>query len=99
SALTQKWLSARANGPAALMSFVTTVLAEPWEDRGGKVEPTSLALKLEDYGGVDCPAGVVCLTAGVDVQIDRFVVGIYGWGIGLESWLVDVREVPGDPTS
>lgn len=96
--LVQKWLAARAGGPAALLSFVTTTLAEPWEDRGGRVEPHALAGHLEDYAGVDAPAGVVFLTAGVDVQIDRFEVSVIGWGRGGESWLVDAHVVPGDPT-
>jgi phage terminase large subunit GpA-like protein len=99
SKLVQKWLAARASGPAALMSFVTTVLAEPWEDRGARVEPHALALKLEDYGdGIDAPTGVVCLTAGVDVQIDRFEIAVYGWGRGGECWLTDASDVPGDPS-
>jgi phage terminase large subunit GpA-like protein len=100
SRLVAKWLAARASGPAALMSFVNTVLAEPWEDRGARVEPHALAARLEHYGdGIDAPAGVVCLTAGVDVQIDRFEVSIFGWGRGSEAWVVDSHVVPGDPTS
>ena len=98
--LVQKWLAARASGPASLMSFVTTTLAEPWEDRGGRVEPHALMARLEDYGNdVDVPAGVVCLTAGIDVQIDRFEVVVLGWGVGGESWVVDAHVVPGDPTA
>ena len=98
--LTEKWLAARAGGPAALLAFVTTSLAEPWEDRGGRVEPHALASRLESYPpGVDAPAGVVCLTAGVDVQIDRYEVSVIGWGRGGESWLVDAHVVPGDPTN
>ncbi len=98
--LVQKWLTARASGPAALLSFVTTTLAEPWEDRGGRIQPHALTAKLEDYGaGIDAPAAVVCLTAGVDVQIDRFEVSVLGWGRGGESWVVDAHVVPGDPTS
>src|SRR5690606_733085 len=98
--LVTRWLTARASGPAALMVFVTTTLAEPWEDRGARVEPHALTARLEHYGdGIDAPAGVVVLTAGVDVQIDRFEVAVYGWGRGGEAWLVDAHTVPGDPTS
>ena len=99
SRLVQKWLEAREGGPSALMSFVTTSLAEPWEDRGARLEPHALASRLEDFGEkVDAPAGVVCLTAGVDVQINRFEVQVIGWGRGGESWVVDAHVVPGDPT-
>lgn len=96
--MVQKWLSARANGPMALLSFVTTTLAEAWEDRGKKLDPHVLATRLEDFGEVDAPAGVICITCGVDVQIDRFVLQMIGWGLGGESWVLDVREIPGDPT-
>lgn len=97
--LVAKWLAARASGPAALMGFVTTTLAEPWEDRGRRVEPQALSSRLEDYGaGVDAPRGVIALTAGIDVQIDRFEVQVIGWGFGGRSWVVDAHVVPGDPT-
>lgn len=98
--LVEKWLGARASGPAALMTFITTSLAEPWEDRGSRMEPQSLNSRLEDYGEqIDVPESVVCLTAGVDVQIDRFEMQVIGWGRGGESWVIDVRSIPGDPTS
>lgn len=99
SRLVEKWLAARASGPAALMSFITTTLAEPWEVRGSRVEPHALAARREDYGHeVDAPAAVICLTAGVDVQIDRVEVAVFGWGRGGESWVIDTRTIPGDPT-
>ena len=98
SRLVQKWLAARATGPAGLLSFVTTVLAEPWEDRGARVEPTGLLARLEDFGAADVPEAAVLLTAGVDVQVDRFEVAVYAWGRGAEAWVVDAHEVPGDPT-
>lgn len=99
SRMVQKWLAAKASGPAALLTFVTTSLAEPWEDRGNKLEPSALALRREDYGeGIDAPAGVICITAGVDVQLDRLEVQFVGWGRGTESWVLNTRVIPGDPT-
>lgn len=35
------------------------------------------------------PPGVQFLTAAVDVQKQRFVVTIFGWGPGLEAWILD----------
>lgn len=98
SRLVQKWLAARASGPASQRVFINTVLAEPWEDRGARVQPHTLTARLEDYGAVDVPAPVVCLTAGVDVQLNRFEVQIIGWAPGSESWVIDAHIVPGDPT-
>lgn len=48
-----------------------------------------LMARLEDWPERTLPAGVRFLTAAVDVQAHRFVVTVMGWGIGLESWLVD----------
>lgn len=39
------------------------------------------------------PPGVRFLTGSVDVQKGRFVVGVWGWGDGGESWLVDRFEI------
>ncbi len=44
------------------------------------------------------PRGALVLTAGVDVQRDRLEVRVWGWARKLESWLVDVRILDGDPT-
>lgn len=35
------------------------------------------------------PSGVLFLTAAVDVQSNRFVVQVEGWGANLECWIVD----------
>lgn len=98
SRLAQKWLAARASGPASLRVFINTTLAEPWEDRGARIQPHALASRLEDHGAVEVPAPVVCLTAGVDVQLNRFEVQVLGWAPGSESWVIDAHVVPGDPS-
>jgi phage terminase large subunit GpA-like protein len=43
----------------------------------------------EDWPRGTVPADVRFLTAAVDVQGNRFVVEVFGWGEGLESWIVD----------
>jgi phage terminase large subunit GpA-like protein len=96
--LVARWLEAREAGPAALQAFIQTSLAEPWEIRGKRLEVGALSSRLEDFGG-KVPAPVVCLTAGVDVQIDRLEVTVTGWGRGMESWIVDAYNVPGDPSA
>lgn len=55
------------------------------------IQPSELAERVaeSDYALGEVPEAVVCLTAAVDVQGDRFEVGVWGWGEGLESWLVD----------
>ena len=48
-----------------------------------------LALRIEDWPRGLVPLGVRFLTASIDVQSNRFVVTVYGWGIGLESWIIE----------
>lgn len=48
-----------------------------------------LRSRLEDWARGSVPDGVRFLTAAIDVQAGRFVVEVFGWGAGLESWLVD----------
>jgi phage terminase large subunit GpA-like protein len=42
------------------------------------------------------PQDALFLTAGVDVQKDRVVYEVVGWGRGKTSWSVDYGELPGD---
>ena len=96
--LVDKWLSAQERGKESLRVFVNTALAEGWEERGTRMDPHALLSRREDYGvDVEVPAPAVVLTAGVDVQDNRFEVSVFGWGPAGERWLVDVRVVPGDP--
>jgi len=48
-----------------------------------------LTQRLEESEKGVVPADVRFLTAAVDVQAHRFVVEVFGWGVGLQSWLVD----------
>lgn len=96
--LVGNWLSARSRGNRALQVFVNTKLAEGWEDRTERVQPHTFLSRRESYGeGVDVPAAVPILTAGVDVQIDRFELQVIGWGLAGERWVIDWRSIPGDP--
>jgi len=59
--------------------------------------------RREDYGEdahqqpFEVPAAAVCLTAGVDVQDNRFELLVEAWGPAEERWVVDWRRVDGDP--
>ncbi len=56
--------------------------------RRGSEELMTRAAK-GDWPKGSAPAAVRFLTGSVDVQGNRFVCSVYGWGVGLESWLVD----------
>ena len=97
-ALVDKWHGAREKGKKSLQVFVNTTLAEGWEDRGARMEPHTLSRRREDYGeGIEIPAFASALTAGVDVQEDRFELQVIAWGPAGENALVDWRAVYGDP--
>ncbi len=88
---------AAKDNPAALKTWVNTVLGETWEERGESLEAKDLAARLEKYPA-DVPEGVGVLTAAVDVQGDRLEVLVKGWGAGEESWVVAFTQIHGDPS-
>ncbi len=90
---------AQKGGDRSLMhTWQNTTLGEAIElDAGEGVESSSLLARREEYGeGIDAPAGVACVTMGVDVQDDRLEALVVGWGPGEESWLIDRQTLPGD---
>lgn len=100
SFLVSKWLAAKDKGPESLRVFINTMLGDGWEERGRRVEHQALFDRREYYGeGVEVPEGAVALTAGVDVQENRFEIQVQAWGLGEERWLVDWRSIPGTPDS
>lgn len=90
---------AALDDPALMKVFYNTRLALTWDE--SKVEQTDespLMERREDWGD-ELPAGVLLLTMGVDVQDNRLEAEVVGWGVGMESWSVDMRIIRGDPTS
>lgn len=83
--------------PGTLQVFVNTSLGETWEERGEQAETHVLLARRERFAAA-VPAGACCLTMGVDVQDDRLEALIIGWGPGEESWVVEARVIPGDPS-
>lgn len=48
-----------------------------------------LRARAEKWAQGTVPPGVRFLTAAVDVQAHRFVIQVHGWGVQMESWLLD----------
>lgn len=87
------------NDPSRLKTWVNTVLAETWEESySAKIGAEDLQSRCEEYNLLNCPEGVLLLTAGVDVQDNRLAVTVKGWGEGEESWLINWIEIYGDPS-
>ena len=91
----QSFLEKKADND--LQTFFNVSLAETWDEQGETVDHQQLLERCEKYNA-EVPAGVVVLTAGVDVQGDRLEVELVGWGLGYESWSLDYQVFYGDPT-
>jgi phage terminase large subunit GpA-like protein len=83
--------------PEKHRAFVNTVLGECWSSQGGEAPAwEGLKKRVEHYTIGTIPIGVLLLTAGVDVQKDRLIYEVVGWGRGRRSWSIDSAELPGD---
>lgn len=98
--LVRQWLvaneKAKAGDVRQLKTFINTILAETWEERGEKVDQSELYLRRETYEAA-CPDGVLVLTAAIDVQDNRLEAEIEGWGVDEEAWAIEKRVFPGSP--
>jgi len=97
--IVQKFLVAKEQldqgNPEGMKVWVNTELGETWEERGESVEDVELFNRREIYDA-EVPEDVLVLTAGVDVQDDRFEVEVVGWGVGKESWGIRYQKIYGD---
>jgi len=97
SDLVDKFLKAK-DDPQQLKAFVTTDLAELWEDDGETPESELLFARRENYPFGDdavVPQRGLFLTAQVDVQDNppRLEAEVVAWGRDRENWSVDYRII------
>jgi phage terminase large subunit GpA-like protein len=92
--IVQSFLEKKASDD--LQTFVNVSLAECWEEEAERVAADDLMARAESWGD-KIPAGVACLTAGIDMQEDRLELELVGWGLGEESWSIDYQVFWGDP--
>lgn len=78
-----------------LKAWTNTEMGQTWEEEGEEIEMDELFNRLEEYG-CEVPEDVIVLTAGVDVQDDRFEVEVVGWGEEKESWGIYYKKIYGD---
>jgi len=91
-----EFLQAKREGVEKLRAFVNTTLGETWQERGEAPDWERLFARRERYQIGTVPEGVIVLTAGVDVQKDRLVPEVVGWGANRESWSILIDEIHGD---
>ena len=103
SQLASAFLRAKDN-PILLQDFLNAELGTIYQERVAATEISELAKHAGGYkrsrrdaisGKVtgELPAGVLAITAFVDVQRKSFYVEARGWGYGLESWVLDYRQI------
>ncbi len=80
-----------------MQAFVNETLGETWELAGERTDEHALQARAEPYKLCTVPKGGLVLTAGVDVQRNRWEITVYAWGRGMESWVVDVVVIEGNP--
>lgn len=93
-----EFIEASESGDSARVQVVVNGgFGELWAPAGGDAPEWNEVAKLRlPYEPGDIPAGVVWLTAGVDVQKDRLVYVVRGWGPRQESWLIHEGEIYGE---
>lgn len=91
------WLKAERNFSKELLKvFINTVLGETFSESGKSVTGSILENRKEHYFA-EVPSGVLCLTAGVDLQLDRIELEVLGHGKNQETWSIDYQIFRGDP--
>ncbi len=78
-----------------LKAWTNTEMGEVWEQEGEQLETEDLFRRREKYN-CEVPEEVIVLTAGVDVQDDRFEAEVVGWGVEKESWGIRYQVIYGD---
>lgn len=95
--IVREFLDSKHDAPR-LKTWVNTILGETFEEEySAKVGAHELMQRCEEYEPGMAPAGVMVVTAGVDVQDNRVAIKIKGWGKDEESWLISYQEIMGDP--
>lgn len=93
--IARQWEDSQGND-SKIKTFRNTILGETWQENGEAPDWQRLYDRRSDWMLGTVPEGALVLTAGADVQRDRIEIDVWGWGPGLESWLVDHIVIEGD---
>ncbi|PVE22842.1 terminase [Microvirga sp. KLBC 81] len=99
--LVQEWLEAQDDPATLVQPFVNLRLGRTYRASYGQELKLGQFLARVEHYATDVPARVEFLTLGADVQSGevnpRIEAAVYGWGPGLECWLIGHFVLPGDP--
>lgn len=84
--------------PAKLRVFENTRLGKIHRGQSIRLEAAELRRRTFDYRLRTIPRGVLILTAGADLQLDRIEVQIIGWSRNERITIIDYAVLPGSPT-
>ena len=92
----QQWLLAvRSGDPERIQAVINTGFGELFSVAGEAPDLSLVKLLREPYQLGEHHEAVIKITLGVDVQKDRLVYSVRGWGADLESWHYDHGELMG----
>ena len=92
-----EWVTAvRSGDPEAIRGKLNTVFGELYRVGADAPAWESVRNLAIAYSMGELPAGVKLITCGVDVQKNRLIYAVRGWGIRSESWLLDAGEAFGE---
>lgn len=95
--IAQEYVKATALGdPAVMQSVVNTVLGELYSLAGEALPWETLRALQQPYQSGTVPDGVRVVVCGVDVQHNRLIYDVRGFGMRLESWLIQHGELWGE---
>ena len=92
-----KWILADKSGNlGTVQGVINTDFGELYAFRGEATPPDVVRNSCGPYVSGQVMAGVRVLTCGVDVQKRRLYYVVRGWGLSLESWLIENGEIHGE---
>lgn len=86
----------RSGDQTRVQAVVNTGFGELYHGGGDAPEWRAVAELREGYASGTVPAGVLVVTCCVDVQKNRLVYAVRGWGVNFESWLIEAGELWGE---
>lgn len=86
----------RSGTPGRVQAIVNTAFGELYRLEGEAPDWQRVAELRGGYESGTVPQGVRVLTCGVDVQKNRLVYAVRGWGVNYESWLIQSGELWGE---
>ncbi|MBF0444627.1 MAG: phage terminase large subunit family protein [Magnetococcales bacterium] len=86
----------RSKEPGRIQAVINTGFGELYKMSGEAPDWERVAELRGGYSSDEIPKGVQRITCGVDVQKNRLVYAVRGWGVNFESWLIRAGELWGE---